>query len=135
MQRTLFLGNERTLRETCIISVLSVLSSLSTKNLKPKNNTLFRETKKYIYFFLFWLFIFIGTNMPKFWQNSGKLCRKKNIMKKIHFSYFFRTVMYQTLKCMQSYLYEEIIRLYQKPVFWMFFSMLGIKTINNIEVT
>ncbi len=37
--------------------------------------------------------------------------------------------MYQTLKCMQSHQYGKIKRLYRKPVFWVFFSMLGTKTI------
>ncbi len=45
--------------------------------------------------------------------------------------------MYQTLKGMQSNLYGEIKRLYQKSVFlsFFFFSILGTKTINNMEVT
>ncbi len=43
--------------------------------------------------------------------------------------------MYQTLKCIQRLLYEEIKRPYQKSVFWVFFSMLGTKTINNKELT
>ncbi len=36
---------------------------------------------------------------------------------------FFRTVMYQTIKSMQTQLYGEIRRLYEKPVFLVFFSM------------
>ncbi len=47
---------------------------------------------------------------------------------------FFRTFMYQTMKCMQTQLYGEIRRLYEKPVFLVFLSMLVTKTINNIEV-
>ncbi len=45
MERTLCLGNKRTLRETCIMSV-SFFNSLSTKKLKPTNNTLYLENKK-----------------------------------------------------------------------------------------
>ncbi len=60
---------------------------------------------------------------------------KRILSKKFILAFFFRTVMYQTLKCMQSHLYGEIKRLYKKTVFWVFFSMLGTKTINNMEVT
>ncbi len=49
MQRTLCLGNERTLRETCIMSVF--LISLSTKKLKPTNKTLYLEKKIEFFFF------------------------------------------------------------------------------------
>ncbi len=95
-------------------------SSLSTKKLKPTNNTLYLENKKNknikkIEFFF--LFIFIGTEMP----NSGKIqgihMIKEYFFKKLISSLFFRTVMYQTIKCMQSLLYEEIKRPYQKSVF------------------
>ncbi len=106
IQRSLCLGNERTLRETYIMNVC--LSCLSTNNLKPINSTLY-EKKKYISFFF--LFISIGTEMPKSWQYSEKLCGKKKLQKKINFSSFFWTVMYQTLKSMQSHLYGEIKRL------------------------
>ncbi len=43
--------------------------------------------------------------------------------------------MYQTLKCIQRLLYEDIKLPYQKSVFWKFFSVLGNKTINNKEIT
>ncbi len=63
------------------------LSSLSTKTLKPTNNTLYLENKKKYrkigIFFSFLLFIIIGTEMPKFCQNSGNLCGKKDITKKV----------------------------------------------------
>ncbi len=52
----------------------------------------------------------------KFWQNSGQLCDKRLLSKKLILA-FLRTVIYQTLKSMQSHLYEEIKRLYQKPIF------------------
>ncbi len=42
MQRSLYLGNERTLREMCIMNVLNFIS---TKTLKPTNNTVYREKK------------------------------------------------------------------------------------------
>ncbi len=60
---------------------------------------------------------------------------KRTLSKKLILAFFFRTVMYQTIKCIQSHLYEEIKRLYKKTVFWAFFSMLRTKTINNMEVT
>ncbi len=66
------------------------LSSLSTKKLKPTNNSLYlekkkKENKKIGFFFLF---IFIGTEMPKFWENSGLLYDKTKIIKKVNFSFF-----------------------------------------------
>ncbi len=44
--------------------------------------------KKIEIYLFFLLFIFIGTKMPKFWQNSGNLCEKRKIMKKFNFSFF-----------------------------------------------
>ncbi len=73
--------------------------------------------------------------MPKFWENSGLLYDKRKLSKKLILAFFFRTVIYQTLKCMQSLLYEEIKRPYQKSVFCVFFSILVLKTINNKELT
>ncbi len=110
-----------------------ILSSFTTKKHKStKNNTLYREKINLIFVLLF---IFIGTEMPKFWQNSVILCQKKNIMKKsLFYLFFFRTVMYQTLKCMESHLYGEIKRFFQKHAFSVFFSLLGTKTINNIRI-
>ncbi len=77
MQRTLCLGNKRTLRETCIMSVF--ISSLSIKKLKLTNNTLYLENKKIKKFKKLELFIFFffcihlhSTEMPKFWENSGQ---------------------------------------------------------------
>ncbi len=60
--------------------------------------------------------------------------KKRTLSKKLIIA-FFRIVIYQTLKYMQSHLYEEIKRVYQKPVFSVFFSMLGTKPINNMEVS
>ncbi len=65
MQRTLCLENERTLRKSCIISVSKFLKYQKAKTHKI---TLYREKKKQF------LLIFIGTEIPKFWQNSWKFC-------------------------------------------------------------
>ncbi len=71
--------------------------------------------------------------MPKFLQNSGKLCGKKTI-KKVNFMFFLD-------------FYVPNLKLHAKPpllgnyttlpgiCLWNVFSMLGIKTINNMEVT
>ncbi len=61
-----------------------------------------------------------------------------NIIKKVNFSFFFSDCYVpnpKLLNCMQSLQYEEIKRPYQKSVFWVFFSMLSTKTINNKELT
>ncbi len=108
------------------------LSSLSTNNIKPINNTVYKKyIKKNIIFFLIHLHRYRDAiNSCKI---QGNFVKKKNIIKKNNFSSFSRTVMYEILKCLQSHLYREIKRLYQKPVFWVFFffSVLGTKTINN----
>ncbi len=74
------------------------LSSLSTNNQKLIYNTFDKKKKKkHIAFFLL---IFIGTEMPKFWKNSGQLYDKRKLSKKLILA-FFGTVMYQTLKWVQ----------------------------------
>ncbi len=108
------------------------LSSLSTKNLKPTNNTLYRETKNVFIFFIF--LFFIGTKMPKFWQNSEKLCRKKNIMKKNTFSFFSDCYIPNPKVYAKPPIRENYTTL-PETCLLIFFSMLSIKTINNMEVT
>ncbi len=70
MQRTLFLGNKRTLRETCIMSVFKFIKYEKAKS--HKLHSLLRKInkKKYDFFFSF-LFIFTGNEVPKFDQCSG----------------------------------------------------------------
>ncbi len=72
MQRTLFLGNERTLRETCIMSVFKFIKYEKAKS--HKLHSLLRKKKsinKKIRFFFSFLFIFTGNEVPKFGQSSG----------------------------------------------------------------
>ncbi len=59
---------ERTLRETCFVSVLTFLGS---KTLKRTNSTLYRETEQYYQKHLFGVFIILlDTKMPKCMQST-----------------------------------------------------------------
>ncbi len=107
------------------------LSSLITKKLKSQITHFIENNgiKKNKYLFLFLFFIFPDTEMPKFWQNSGTLCRKKNIIKTDNFCIFSNYYVQNSKVNVNMGKINDFFRNLSQ----VFFSLLGTKTINNKE--